>query len=672
MKHLILSFLVIWLATSPAYAGSAEHREEPKTSIDISRFVKADTYTDIKLSPDGKYYAMSVPMDDETALVVLDREQMKPLGHFRRGKAHIDDFWWANSTRLLFTMAEKSGSADQPLRTGEILAMNADGSDIEVLVGRRVQNRMAASRITNKTSESVNATLVDDLDGDDRAVVISVRPFQKDSYSRAERMDIVSGRRKPLASAPVRNASFVTDSAGVVRFAYGHDADLVHKLYYRSGDQDDWSLIGSSNGIRMGDRPIGFSGDNKIAYLITRNEVGPDSIVAFDTATRTRKEILRDKIADPGQIIYRGNSREPVGAAYLDGRPHTVFFEKGSFEERQYRSLEAAFPGQSVGVTSETSDGKLALVEVGSDRNPGDVYLFNNETKHAEHVLSRRPWLDPAQGASVRPVTLRARDGLALSGLLTLPQGRNEKSLPLVVMPHGGPFGVRDVWEFDTNAQILAAAGYAVLQVNFRGSHGYGKAFAEAGRREWGGKMQDDVTDATRWAIAQGIADPTRICIYGTSYGGYAALMGAAKEPELYRCAAGYVGVYDLPLMYSTGDVQERGSGESYLREWVGTQVDLEKVSPARLANRIKIPVFLAAGGEDDRAPIAHSEAMEKALRQAGAPVETLYYKNEGHGFFRKQHQQEFYVRLLAFLSRSLGGKEARITEAVNTPTQGK
>jgi dipeptidyl aminopeptidase/acylaminoacyl peptidase len=249
---------------------------------------------------------------------------------------------------------------------------------------------------------------------------------------------------------------------------------------------------------------------------------------------------------------------------------------------------------------------------------------------------------------------VKARDGLALHAYLTLPPGSNGKGLPMVVMPHGGPFGVFDTWGFEDEVQILAKSGYAVLQPNFRGSGGYGRSFQTAGAREWGGAMQDDVTDATRWAIASGIADPARICIYGASYGAFAALSGVAKEPGMYRCAAGYVGVYDLPMMHRLGDIQERASGETYLREWVGTRAELPAVSPTNMADRVKVPVFLAAGGEDERAPIEHSRLMERRLRSAGVPVETLYFDTEGHGFYTEPHRQEYYSRLLAFLARNL------------------
>jgi dipeptidyl aminopeptidase/acylaminoacyl peptidase len=663
MKYWVGGMLLAVLSTTAAMAAETPAgvaAPAASAALDIDSFAKGDTFSDIKLSPTGEFFAASVPMNDETALVIFTRENMKRTGVFRVGRHnHVDDFWWVSPTRVLISMAQKLGSRDEPIGTGEIFAINANGTGADVLVGYRVQGRGAGTRIQPKKVEDVAAFLVDDLPAEDRAVVISVQPFKADAYSRAERLDTFTGQRNLVALSPVRNTRFTTDNAGVVRFARGFGTDNVRKLFYRPGNNTEWTLVSSDAGENGMDLPIGFSADDKTAYFQTEHAQGPDSIVAFDIATQTRKEILRDKVADPDRIIYRTNSRIPVGVFFADGKPRTVFFEKNSPEARQYKSLEAAFPGDAVRITSQSADGKLSLVEVWNDRSPGDVYLFDNENKHAAHIISRRSWFDPAQMASVKQVALKARDGLALSGLLTTPKGAAGKSMPLVVMPHGGPYGIQDHWQFDDDAQVLAAAGYAVLQVNYRGSGGYGEAFIQAGRREWGGKMQDDVTDATRWAIEQGIADPARICIYGASYGGYAALMGVAREPGLYKCAAGYVGVYDLPLMHTTGDIQKRGSGESYLRDWIGTPEALDKVSPARLAGKIKVPVFLAAGGEDERAPQVHSERMEKALREAGVPVESLYYKSEGHGFYEEAHKREYYSRLLAFLSRSLGGKVA-------------
>lgn len=632
----------------------------PCGAVDLQQYVKKDKFEDIELSPKGDYVAATVPLEDRTVLAIIRRSDNKVTGTFALGKnTHVTDFSWVNDERVLISVAEKFGALDQPRLTGELYAINADGTQPDLLVGQRVQGAGLGTHIQKKKVEMVAAFLTDDLPADDKNVVIAVMPFSADPYTRAERMDVYSGRRVAVARAPVRNAHFVTDNNGTVRFASGFGADNIRKLYYRKGDGADWVLISDEalNGHK--DWPIGFSSDNQTAYLQTEQAKGPDAIVAFDIASQTRKEILRDDDADPARIIYRHGTSIPVGAFFMDGKPRTAFFDASSPEARAYRSLEAAFEGESVRITSQTRDGSLALVQVSSDRNPGDFYLFNNTTKKADLLLSRREWFNPEHMSAMRPVHITARDGLKLHGYVTTPAGASGKNLPTVVMPHGGPYGVQDVWGFDSDVQMLTQAGYAVLQLNYRGSGGYGQSYTKAGAREWGGKMQDDLTDATRWLIEQGIADAGRICIYGGSYGGYASLMGVAKEPGLYKCAVGYVGVYDLPTMHTQGDVQRRGSGATYIREWIGERAELGAVSPNRIADRIKVPVFLAAGGEDERAPIEHTKLMERALRNAGVPVETMYVSTEGHGFYLEKNRTEYYTRLLAFLSRHLGGKLA-------------
>jgi dipeptidyl aminopeptidase/acylaminoacyl peptidase len=333
-----------------------------------------------------------------------------------------------------------------------------------------------------------------------------------------------------------------------------------------------------------------------------------------------------------------------------------AFFNEASLEARFYRSLQAAFGDNAVSVTSSTSDGRINLVAAWADRNPGDFYLFDTVAKKAEHVISRAEWFDPAKMAAQRAIALPARDGLTLKGYLTAPNGASGKNMPLIVMPHGGPFGISDNWGFDTQAQMLAAAGYAVLQVNFRGSGNRGRRFEQSGARQWGLTMQNDVTDATKWAIQQGIADPQRICLYGASYGAFASLMGVAKEPSLYKCAAGNVGVYDL-LRIRNDDASKHGSRETWVNEWIGEDMQaLSANSPVRRAGSIKVPVFLAAGREDEVAPVEHTQHMERALKSAGVAVEAYYYSGEGHGYYKPENVKDFNTKLLAFLSRNLGG----------------
>ena len=635
---------------------------QASAQVDVGSFIKKDVFDDIKISPNGEYYAATVALEDRTGLVVMQRSDRKITARFALGKnTHINEFVWVSPTRLVVAMAQKFGSLAMPRGTGELFAINADGSGREILVGQRAeQARGAGTRIKAASTQEVVATLVDDLVDDDNFVIVAVSPFVADPFTRVEKMDVRTGRRVAITRAPVRNADFTTDSAGVVRFARGAGVDNNNQLYYRDSEEAQWRLINDEVADGHREFPLGFSADGRIAYLQSERSNGPDAIVAFDVATGKRSEMLGDTVVDPYRTLLGLGTRAPVGAMYMQGKPRIAFFDEKSSDARLYRMLEGAFPDEAVYITSATTDGKLALVRVQSDRNPGDFFLFDTSSKKAEHLVSRRDWFDPEKMAVKKAIQFKARDGATVHGYLTLPAGTSGKGLPMVVMPHGGPFGIYDKWEFEDDAQILAQAGYAVLQPNFRGSGGYGRRFQSMGARQWGGTMQDDVTDATRWAVQSGYADASRICIYGASYGGFSALSGVAKEPTLYKCAAGYVGVYDLPTMHMRGDIQERSSGVNYLREWIGERDEVAAVSPTNMANRIKVPVFLAAGGEDERAPIEHSKMMERKLVAAGVPVETLYFDTEGHGFYTQEHRSEYYQKLLAFLARSLGGKTAQ------------
>ncbi|GAB3103592.1 alpha/beta hydrolase family protein [Lysobacter terrae] len=659
MKQLMLSFaLLVGVLTTDAKAAG----------VDVDAYARKDKFGDIKISPGGEYYAASVPLDDRTILVVFERGTNKLSTKFVLPKnTHVAYFDWAKPDRLILGTAEKFGMLAEPQWTGELYAINANGGKAELLVGYQVDDGGPGTLVKpKKGNDSIYAFAIDAPPTDGKSVLVSIQPYgSSDPYSSAELLDIYSGRRNKVTSAPVRNASFGTDNQGVVRFAWGFASDNVRKLYYRAGDGAQWELLSVETNGRF-DYPVGFSADNMIAYLRSEQADGPDAIVALTLATRERKVVLRDDDTDPSGVIYQNGTRTPVGFFFNDGKLRTGFIDEQSADARLYHSLEAAFAGEAVVITSRTADGRIALVQTYNDRNPGDFYLFDTVAKKASHILARSDWFDPEQQHMMQPIQLKARDGLDLHGYLTLPKGSSGKGLPLIVLPHGGPYGIRDVWGFDPEGQMLAQAGYAVLQLNYRGSSGYGRSFEQAGAQQWGGTMQDDLTDATRWAIEQGIADRNRICMYGASYGAYAALMGAAKEPTLYRCAVGYVGVYDLPKMQTDTNRDSARLG-NWSKDWVGKREDLGAVSPNRLADRIKIPVFLAAGGEDKIAPIEHSKMMEAALRKTGTPVETLYYDDEGHGFYVEAHRREFYARLLTFLGKHLGGATAATTAAAST-----
>ena len=630
-------------------------------TVDLEPFLKQDQYERVKISPDGAYFAVTMPLEDRTALVIVRRADGTPTSKIM-GEADsvVDDFWWANNERVVVSMASRYGSRDTPSVRGELHAVNADGKNIKLLASPYGVNTNPGISSTYRSEFEAAVFMLDTLRAEPNKVLVSAMPVSSsDPYVRIEKLDIYTRKRDLLATAPVRRASFVADTGGEVRFAHGADTDNVAKLYYRERSGEKWRLVNDEGVTDRREFPLGFNADGSLAYLQAERDEGPDAIVTWNPATGEYREVLRDAVADPYQILYDLDGHTPIGASYMTDRVHNRFFDEGHPTARFYRSLEKAFRGDAIRMTSATADGKEVLLYAWSDRNNGDYFLFNTQTRQADRLFSRREWFMPDAMPASRQVTFKARDGMTLHGYLTEPRGAPAGPKPMVLLPHGGPYGVFDGWSFDDDAQILAAAGYAVLRVNYRGSGNYGRAFLQAGNQEWGGRMQDDLTDATRWAVREGVADASRICIYGASYGGYAALMGVAREPDLYRCAVGYVGVYDLPMMHRDASGRSR-SGRTWALEWMGDRNALAARSPVNLADRIKAPVFLAAGGKDDRAPIEHSERMEKALKKAQVPVETLYYPNEGHGFYTAEHRREYYTRLLAFLSRHLGGATAR------------
>jgi dipeptidyl aminopeptidase/acylaminoacyl peptidase len=630
----------------------------------LDDFIRRDVFDVMKISPDGRHIAATVTLDGRGVLVVMRLDDLsKSAQTVMPPNNYVADFWWVGPNRLLFSAEEKFGQLERPLPTGEIFVMSADGSmRAKVLAGRRADPGDAFSRI-KKPSQQVFARIVDVLPGNDAEVLISIIPWGKTTYPEVELMNVVTGKRSRVAAAPVPYADFVTDAAGEVRFAFGSETDVRHRTFYRDGRGDAWREINDQAATGRVVRPVGFSADGATAYLQVSEPAGPDALYAFDPRSGTRTRVLGDDTVDPADYLYSPVDQSLYAVLLLDGTPRVEHLDPAHEYSRLLASMAANFPGQLVLPSSFTADGAHALFLVRSDRNPGDFFLLDRANSKARLIASRARWLDPDALAPTRPISLSARDGLVLHGFLTLPPGAGERGLPLIVNPHGGPFGVFDAWLYSAERQLLASRGYAVLQVNFRGSGNHGHAFEAAGYRNWGGSMQDDLTDATRWAIEQGIADPARICIYGRSYGGYAALMGAAREPGLYRCAAGDIGVYDMEMMHRSGDIARHAYGKNYLKEVLGKE-ELAAISPNRLADRITAAVFLSAGGKDQRAPARHTELMRDALLRAGRQVETTIYPNEGHGYFTMEARTDYHTRLLAFFDRHIGGGSAPGTES--------
>ncbi|HET7921118.1 MAG TPA: S9 family peptidase [Gammaproteobacteria bacterium] len=626
--------------------------------ITTRTFFSPSQFKMVKISPDGHYLAVVGPVkgeDEKTQLDFIDLHTMKLKGNVKLvGEQQIANLWWKTGTRVVFTTATQTGSFDQPSATGDIWAVDVDGKNSQTLAFHAAKG-MAYSFHYN--------TVLSLLPDDPRHILIETRDFK--GNPSVSRVDIQTADKRRVMTSPIQDGDLVTDNNGDVRLVQGsNEKTLQPILEYREPDSLDWKDISSlvadqPHYLSVG--PVAFTPDNKQLYFEMLTPKGTLGLYRVDPQTLKKTLLYSDPDFDIDNTysstywLFGGDDKTLVAFQYTSDLPQWIAVDQGSSLVGLISSLQNAFPGQSVLVTSKTADGKQAVVLVRSDRNPGSYYYFNAATGKVQFLFNAKSGIDPEQMAAMKPVTFKSRDGLTIHGYLTLPRGQS-KNLPLIIHPHGGPFTIRDEWQFDPEVQYLAYHGYAVLQVNYRGSGGYGLAFQQAGYKQWGGTMQDDLTDATHWAIDQGIADPKRICIYGASYGGYASLEGVVKEPDLYQCAVGYAGVYDLVLLRDSANNLQRRSLIPFMKSTLGDdEAVLKAHSPVFNVKRIKADLMLAHGGADHTVDIKHADELRSALDKIGKHYEWLYYPNEGHGFYTTEHQVVFYNKLLDFLDKEIG-----------------
>jgi dipeptidyl aminopeptidase/acylaminoacyl peptidase len=659
-------FLGWFLAASPwagalAQAPAAAPAPGP---LPIEHFTKFDEFGGVKISPDGEFIAVLAGKYGRSNVLFYDIKNKKAVSGIRTpADCEIDEYHWISPTRLIYTIAQRFRGNVRPVPTGEIFAVNRDGSAARQLYGYRAGERTIDTHIKKREASYATPELLSSLRKDENYILIAEYPwretnsgwvFNPDAKPLITRLDVYSGAKKQLGTAPLRGARLLLDHDDNVRFALGLNDRTQYAVSWKPQPASEWTGFDLQGFRDESIVPRRFSVDNRSVYLTgVREGETYEALYRLDLQTRQLEKVHAFAAAGVDEVITDFAELEVVGVTGYAERQTDFWLLKDNPAAQTYQALQRAFPQQRVKVTSTSEDGRVAIVFVDSDINPGDYYLFDTVSKRASFLRAGRIWIEPKQMRPKEPIALRARDGLELRGYVTRPAGDGPH--PLVVMPHGGPHGIRDVWEFDPEVQLLANRGYAVLQVNFRGSGGYGMDFELAGFGEWGAKMQDDVTDATRWAIEQKIAPADRICIYGGSYGGFAALMGAAREPDLYRCAIGYAGVYDLELMWESGDIPNSRFGRAYLHRVLGTDVaKLRAQSPTHNAQNIKVPVLLIHGKADSRADYEQAQRMKSALEKNSRKVEWLALGREGHGAYDEDTRREVYERILQFLDANL------------------
>lgn len=618
-----------------AACGLAQAREVP-----IGDFFKDPEFTDVSLSPTGEYITVAVPRADRTGLVALRVSDMQAVGKWDYGpKHHIEGVHWVKNDRFFMSVSLKVGSFDQRVGLADMHASNVDGT-------RR-------ANIPNGGTY----TIVDELPEDPRFIL--VQRSAPEAY--LSKLDVYTGDVRTVAIAPLRPGSFLVDHDGAVRYAMGRDVDNKSLTLLRQGE--GWKVIHESQMGGAESYPISFAADNRHVYFVKADKGEPYRLVRVDPQTLKETLVSRNASVDVMGLMSTVDGRDLVAVSYMDGLPSYDFIDHDSVEARMYAGLINAFPGKAVDFRGTSKDGRYVLLHVFSDIDPGSYYLYDRIAGSAKFLLAARNWIKPEEMSEMRPISLAARDGTTLHGYLTVPRFSDGKNLPLILHPHGGPHGEdsRDTWGFNPEVQFLANRGYAVLQVNFRGTGGYGSAFEKEGYRNWGTTMIDDMTDAVEWTIKQGIADPNRICTYGASYGGYAALQSIVREPTRYRCTIGYVGIYNLDLWMQDSDVAEDEYGRDYQkRVFPESPAERQAQSAAFNVDKINVPVMLVHGAKDPRVPISQYHFLRKRLEAAGKPPEvTIVKPKEGHGFYDFQNNVELHAAIEAFLERHIGGKNS-------------
>ncbi|MEQ1439286.1 prolyl oligopeptidase family serine peptidase [Fontimonas sp. SYSU GA230001] len=629
-----------------------------------------------KLSPDGSLLAATVPRGDETHVAVIRLADMKVIGRLRaRDHEHAAGLWWVNDERIVIAIGSSAGPLEATVLTGELVAANADGSGRRYLYGYRGQSE-TGTRVSSGSIDYGWGWMLDPMVDDKTQIWIravrSTNPWLGGLLSYAHLLDVYSSRRDNGIAGPLPGVTdFLIDNAGALRFAIVEDEEkLVDRTYRYDDDARKWIEIGAA---RTGRSlvPLAARGNNGLAYFKARAGTDRYCLQQMDPGSGELTPLSCNDAADVDGVYFSADRDTPIAVSYAAGLPTVDWIAPEHADAKLLATLMRSFPGQQLQTASWSRDGSRLLFHVQSDRNPGELYLYDRKINKAQFVYAYRDWIDPAQMGERRPIEFKSRDGATLHGYLTLPPGREVKALPLVVNPHGGPFGVRDEWAWDADAQLLATHGYAVLQVNFRGSAGYGSTHYESARGKWGTMMIDDITDGVRELQRTGTIDVSRVCIYGGSYGGYAALMSAVREPELYRCVVAYAGVYDLPALKRQSDIGRSRHGRNYIDQYIGGDTQaLAAQSPIRMLDRLKAPVLIVHGELDERAPYAQAKALRSAMEDRHLPYEWLVKSGEGHGFWSEINREELYTRMLAFLDAHIG-QGAATPQSARSPLSG-
>lgn len=638
--------LILALTASPLWGeapSATPPAEAPPPKIPTLALAKDSGISTMKLSPDGKLIALRSTTKDSTSIAVLDAATKDVLHRLALPQRNnLEWFRWAGNGKLLFSLSTPTVSFGEEARLSRLFFYDL-ATKAMPFIGRPDMG----------------------LEGDD---VLFVDPAGEYLLLAMQRTiyDYPSVWRFALTEKPIKGVKEVqrptqgiwewfADDAGIVRMGMAFAGGKVRVLY-RAKPDDPLREIAKITEDNADDKVwdvLRITSGSDEGLVLKPDDNGRIAVRKFNYATRQVGEVI---YAAPGWDVDEALTDKDgklLAAFYTDDRDRAVWFEPKL--KSLYARLEKAIPDQHVWIVSRADDDSRMLVWAGNEANPGQTFLFDAAKRSLDSFSAELPDLDRSLTASPKPIRYTARDGTAIYGYLTLPRGRPAKKLPLIVMPHGGPYGVRDKLEFDSTVQLLANRGYAVIQPNYRGSGGYGESFAELGAGQIGRAMQDDLDDAMDWAVKEGIADPARVCMVGASYGGYAALWAAIRNPERYRCAVSFAGVTDWKkqLKYDANFFTRKGAKSWRTRiQGEDANFDLDVVSPVAQIARLTRPVLVTHGEDDSNVPFKQFLLLRDAATKAGKPIETLTFAGEGHGFADDANEARYLDAIEAFLAK--------------------
>jgi len=631
--------LILAILSQPVFADVSK--------IPVKDFFKNPEFSGLQLSPNGKYLAVLSPIKDRRNIVIMEVDGLKnPRPLTSLTKQDIAGFFWANNDKLVFTLDSDGNEAFS------LFVVNRDGKP-------KIKTLVAAM---SGRSASVVHVLPDDPDhilvqyNGRRIRAADLYKLPLDSRWNSKRKK--NSKMKIVAKNPGDVQGWIVDHDGDVRGAYSVNG-LKGKFHYKAKNEEDFRVLQEFNVLDEGMNPLSFDWDNETMYVSSNIGRDKSAIYKFNPEKNEMGELVfaHDEVDVSGLMMSR-KQKKLLGINYFDDYPQRVYFDKDA--EAQMKRLSDAFPGKRVSISSQSEDEMLQILIVGNDRDPGNYYLYDKKSGQVSYLLSVTKSINPEDMSPMKPIRFKSRDGLTMRGYLTVPKHTDGKMLPLIVNPHGGPFGVRDFWGYNPEHQFFASRGYATVQVNYRGSGGYGRNFEQAGYGgKWGAEMQNDITDTVNYLVKEGIVDPNKVCIYGASYGGYATMAGLTFTPDLYKCGINYVGVTDVGLLFESMPKYWEPLKE-VMKVQIGDPEDKElmnRMSPLAHVDKIKAPLMIVHGAQDPRVVKQHANDLRDALKDRDISLsddEWIMKTNEGHGFRKEENRIELYQKMEKFLSKHL------------------